>query len=94
MDQCPLVYAISITGCPIVPVYNSQNTIFPVITNPIQSGIDAAIGIKNSAGAIISNSNFTKGENFSLVPITGNGNWNYSWSAINQVTGQVATGNG
>lgn len=94
IDQCPLVYAISITGCPIVPVYSSQSTTLPVITNPLQSGIDAAIWIKNSAGTIISNNNFAKGESFSLVPVTGNGNWNYSWNATNQVTGQVVTGNG
>ena len=26
---------------------------------------------------------FNEGENFSLIPVTENGNWNYSWTARN-----------
>jgi hypothetical protein len=91
-DQCALVYAKSITGCPNIPTYNDQNPTIPIV-NIGSNNIEAAIGIRNNSGILTTKSDFPKGDNFSLVPITGSGNWNYSWHATNPVTGQTLSGN-
>lgn len=94
IDQCPLVYAISATGCPTIPVYNSQNPTTPAIIRDTWTTIEAAIGIRNGDGQLTPQNSFPKWAIFSLIPITGNGSWNYSWHATNPFTGQVLTGSG
>jgi PKD repeat protein len=98
IDQCPLVYTVGNNGCPTITTYNNQNPTIPINTGNIwatmETAIQAAIGIRNGSGDIISNNNFPKWEVFSLIPITGAGNWDYSWRATNPITGQIVAWSG
>lgn len=88
IDQCPLVHAKTITGCPLIPIFNPKN---PVNKNTIE----AAIGVHDANDVLVKKSNFVVGEDFSLVPVTSNpGSWNYSWTATNTTTGDIISGNG
>ena len=51
IDQCPLVHAKTITGCPLIPIFNPKN---PVNKNTIE----AAIGVHDANDVLVKKSNF------------------------------------
>ena len=59
-----------------------------------QNTIEAEIGIKDASGNITQNNHFTSDENFSLVPITSTGSWDYAWYATDPSTGKTISGSG
>ena len=89
IDQCPLVYAETPTGCPTIPIYNPNRPV-----TPRNNAIEAEIGVQSSTGLLIRKTRFPKAEIFSLIPITRSGTWNYRWTAKNIETNRVVTGTG
>ncbi len=93
LDQCPLIFSKTITGCPLFSTYTDQTRDIQILSTPPYS-IEAAIAIQNGSGVITTKNNFPKWEDFSLIAKTGSGTWNYSWHATNPVTGQMISGTG
>ena len=99
-DQCPLVYAKTINGCPNIATQNSDNnTDTDADTSwnwnwDSKSKIEANIGVQDSNLKSVNKNTFSLWEEFFLIPITWLGNWEYSWQAINIISGKITTGTG
>ena len=99
-DQCPLVYAKTINGCPNIATQNSDNNTDTDIDTSwnwnwdSKSKIEANIGVQDSNLKSVNKNTFSLWEEFFLIPITWLGNWEYSWQAINIISGKITTGTG
>jgi hypothetical protein len=57
--------------------------------------LGSTIQVIGSNGRPLPGSTFTSGQSFNLTPQTSEGgNYTYSWSAVDSVTGRIVTGNG
>ena len=53
------------------------------------------IMITASNGSVLPGSSFTNGQSFNLTPRTSDpGDYTYTWTAVDSVTGRVVSGNG
>ncbi|MBX9809205.1 S-layer homology domain-containing protein, partial [Candidatus Gracilibacteria bacterium] len=62
----------------------------PSDTNSVESSIQMLDSTKKNTNK----STFSLGEDFSLVPLTSTGNWNYNWILKNPITGEIITMSG
>ena len=84
-DQCPLVYAQTVSGCPMIDTYaDSTKT----------STVSLEIVMRDASGNIVPRTTFVQGSSGPLSTIVGAGagTWDRAWTLTNPTTGEILTG--